>query len=78
MTFYFSSPYIITLLILLGWSSLGQLVTLDDELPGGWANPDSDQAVTRRAVAWLVSTIVVFGLVFWLMRTYPQIQDYRW
>ena len=78
LTFYFRSPYIITVLILLGWSSLGQLVTLDDELPGGWANPDGDRAIARRGVAWLLSTIVAFALVFWLMRTYPHIQDYRW
>ena len=78
LTFYFNSPYIITLLIILGWSSIGQLVTLDDDLPGGWSNPDGDPATTREAIIWLVSTIAAFCVVFWLMRTYPHIQDYRW
>ena len=78
LTFYFKSPYIITVLIILGWSSIGQLVTLDDDLPGGWSNPDGDPAITREAIIWLISTVGAFGGVFWLMRTYPHIQDYRW
>jgi hypothetical protein len=78
LTFYFHSPYIITLLILLGWSTFGQLITLDDELPGGWANPEGDPAVTKKAKIWLASTFAVFGTVFWLMCLYPHIQDYGW
>jgi len=78
LTFYFKSPYIITVLIILGWSSIGQLVTLDDDLPGGWSNPDGDPAITREAIIWLISTVAAFSVVFWLMRTYPHIQDYRW
>jgi hypothetical protein len=78
LTFYFHSPYIISLLILLGWSSLGQLVTLDDDLPGGWSNPDGDPSSARRAKIWLCSTVATFAAVFWLLYTFPHIQDYRW
>ena len=78
LTFYFNSPYIITLLIMLGWSSVGQLVTLDDDLPGGWSNPDGDPAVARQAKLWLAATIASFALVFLLMLKFPYIQDYRW
>jgi hypothetical protein len=78
LTFYFHSPYIVTLLILLGWGAFGQLITLDDELPGGWSNPEGDPAIARQAKTWLTSTVAAFGVVFWLMCTYPHIKDFRW
>ena len=78
LTFYFHCPYIITLLIILGWSSLGQLVTIDDDLPGGWSNPDGDPVVARQATLWLAATVAAFVLVFWLMLKFPHLQDYRW
>ena len=33
------------LILFVGWPILGTLVTIDDDLPGGWSNPDG----TRRA-----------------------------
>lgn len=78
LTFYFRLPYIITLLIILSWSAFGQLITLDDELPGGWANSDGDPAITRHAITWLASTVVIIGALIWFVRVYPFVQDYRW
>jgi hypothetical protein len=31
-----------------GWAFIGHLVTFDDDLPGGWSNPDGRQAVPFR------------------------------
>jgi hypothetical protein len=28
-----------------GWAFIGHLVTIDDDLPGGWSNPDGRQPV---------------------------------
>jgi len=78
LTFYLNSPYIVTLWILLGWSSLGQLVTLDDDMPGGWSNPDGDPAIWRQARIWLVCTFVSFAFVSWLMYNHPWVRDYGW
>ncbi len=78
LTFYFNSPYIITLLIIIGWSALGHIVTIDDDLPGGWSNPDGDPAVARQAKVWLAVTVAAFFFVFWLMLKFPHVQDYRW
>lgn len=33
-------PYIFTVIALSGWAFIGHLVTVDDDLPGGWSNPD--------------------------------------
>ena len=78
LTFYLNSPYIVTLWILLGWSALGQLVTLDDDMPGGWSNPDGDPAIWRQARTWLVCTFASFALVSWLMYNHPWVRNYAW
>jgi hypothetical protein len=56
-------------LILLAWGVLGLLVTLDDDFPGGWSNPDGEKSIWRHslmvlgigtlALALLVSTVYV-------------------
>jgi hypothetical protein len=32
-----------TALILSGWAAVGHLVTLDDDMPGGWSNQERSQ-----------------------------------
>lgn len=36
----FSVPYILTLIGLSAWAFVGHIVTADDDVPGGWSNPD--------------------------------------
>ena len=78
LTFYLHSPYIVTLWILLGWASLGHLVTLDDDMPGGWTNQESDPAIWRRSRLWLLMEFTLFILVGWIMYTYPDIRKFGW
>ncbi len=78
LVFRFNFPYITAVLAILCWSAFGQLITLDDELSGGWSNPDGDPVIARKAKIWLASTIAVIGVLVWLVRAYPTIQDYRW
>lgn len=33
-------PYVFTFIGFLAWAFFGHLVTMDDEAPGGWSNPD--------------------------------------
>ena len=35
-----SVPYVFTVLGVTGWLFIGRLITIDDEFPGGWSNPD--------------------------------------
>src|SRR5688572_14179607 len=40
----FHLPLSVSFLIpLVGWPAIGMLVTLDDDLPGGWSNPDGNR-----------------------------------
>jgi hypothetical protein len=40
-------------LVVSGWMFFGRLITLDDELPGGFNNPDGDQALPKFELAGL-------------------------
>lgn len=51
-------------LVLSGWAALGHLVTLDDDMPAEWSNPQRSRTVWNRSVAELTVKLMVFiGLV---------------
>jgi hypothetical protein len=56
-------------LVLSGWGAIGHLVTLDDDMPGGWSNPDGLRAFWFESLVQLVIKIVIFGGVLWLFVT---------
>jgi len=41
------------------WIFVGHLVTVDDEAPGGWANPDGVPEVWRQSLLWLAMKAMV-------------------
>ena len=50
------------------WAVFGHLVTLDDDLPGGWSNPDGDREIARASLVELgvkVLLLTVVLLVVW-------------
>jgi hypothetical protein len=53
-------------LILSGWAVIGHLVTLDDDMPGGWSNPDRSRALWSKSLGQLAIKMVIFGGVLWL------------
>jgi hypothetical protein len=40
-------------LILCGWAAIGHLVTFDDDLPGGWSNPEKSRAFWLKSLGHL-------------------------
>ncbi len=51
----------------LAWPIIGTFVTIDDDLPGGWANPDGDRLLpTEMPVYWtnLLVGLAVVSLAF--------------
>jgi hypothetical protein len=53
-------------LILSGWAALGHLITLDDDMPGEWSNPQRSRAVWRRSLAELTVKLLAFAGVICL------------
>jgi hypothetical protein len=47
----FSVPYIFTAVAFAGWLFFGHLITIDDDFPGGWSNPNGDRPVPWAALA---------------------------
>lgn len=50
-------------LVFSGWAALGHLVTLDDDAPGEWSNPEGSKAIWHRSIRELIIKIVVFAAV---------------
>lgn len=54
-------PYLYTAIGFATWALAGQLITIDDDLPGGWSNPDGSVPFP-----WLelgITAAVLFALV---------------
>ena len=52
-------------LIVSGWAFFGHLVTLDDDMRGGWSNPEGSRAIWGRSVVELFAKLFVFAVVGW-------------
>ena len=52
-------------LVLSGWAFFGHLVTLDDDMPEEWSNPDGSKSFWSKSNAELLLKFGVFGLVGW-------------
>ena len=48
------------LVFLSGWAFFGHLITIDDELPGGWSNPEGSRAIWRRSLVEMMLKMVLF------------------
>ncbi|HEX6886086.1 MAG TPA: hypothetical protein VF530_22120 [Planctomycetota bacterium] len=53
-------------LFIAGWAAIGHLVTLDDDAPGGWSNPDGSTSFWRRSVVQLLLKFALFGVSLWV------------
>jgi hypothetical protein len=53
-------------LILAGWASLGHLVTLDDDAPGGWSNMGRARKVWLSSLAELSVKVALFAIAIML------------
>lgn len=53
------------LVFVAGWIFLGHLMTLDDDAPGEWSNPEFRRSIWRKSILELLVKGAVFGLVCW-------------
>jgi hypothetical protein len=54
-------PYVYCAIGFATWTLAGHLLTLDDEMPGGWSNPDGSAPLPWAAL--MIKTAVLLGLV---------------
>jgi len=58
---------LVPLVILTGWAFLGHIITLDDDWPGRWSNPERSSAVWKNSLLHLLAKGIVFGVVTMLV-----------
>ena len=52
---------VVPALVLSGWAFIGHLITIDDELPGEWSNPEGSRKIWRASVAELAVKFIFFA-----------------
>lgn len=72
----FDVPYVITFLGLSAWAALGHLITLDDDVPGEWSNPEGSMRLWRLSLLGLAIKVVVVICLFMLIARFPQIREF--
>ncbi len=54
-------------LLLSGWASFGHFITLDDDMPGEWSNPEKSKKMWYRSILELFAKIAVFVAVIYFI-----------
>jgi hypothetical protein len=49
------------LVLLIAWPLIGTLITVDDDLPGGWSNPDGTVIPEWKTLWWWADLLLVRG-----------------
>lgn len=59
-------------LLLSGLALGGHLITLDDDMPGEWANPGGSRKIWYQSIGQLFLKLVIFLSVDWLLSLHSQ------
>lgn len=43
-----------------GWAFVGHLITIDDDMPDEWSNPEGDQGIWQRSLLELLLKAIIF------------------
>jgi hypothetical protein len=50
-------------ILLIGWPLGGTMITIDDDLPGGWSNPDGKAIPEWKMLWWWADLLLVRGAI---------------
>ena len=71
-----SVPYVVTVAWLLVFACVGHFVTLDDDLSGGWSNPDGEKSIYRWSLFELGIKVVFAAAVWVLIYRFPGLKEF--
>ena len=54
---------IVALALFIGWPVVGTLITIDDDMPGGWSNPDGKAVPEWKTLAWHEDILLCRGSI---------------
>jgi len=68
--------YIYTLCGLSIWMAFGHLVTLDDDMPGEWSNPENSPKIWKSSLFELAVKFGILIVLVTLIFTFPALTQY--
>ncbi|MBB3169451.1 hypothetical protein FHS30_002659 [Simiduia aestuariiviva] len=51
-----------------GFAAFGHFITLDDDMPGEWSNPEGSKEIWHESLRWLAIKVVAFIVPFVLVK----------
>jgi hypothetical protein len=76
LSYFANIPYIYTILGISAWVFIGHLITLDDDMPSGWSNPDGSVGFWRSSMLELLIKLLVLFTVLVIFFMFPGIKEY--
>ncbi|WP_133406888.1 hypothetical protein [Parashewanella tropica] len=55
---------------------IGHVVTFDEELKGGWSNPEGNPKIVKWSTIELICKILFSIIIWWLVLTYPYLSRF--
>ena len=68
--------YIYTLCGLSAWIAFGHLVTIDDDMPGEWSNPEGSKELWHGSLFVVSTKFVVFFVLLVVVMSFPSLAKY--
>jgi hypothetical protein len=68
--------YIYTLCGFAAWVAFGHLITVDDDMPGEWSNPEGDKKMWRSSLVTLLLKFMAFVLLVVLVLSCPSLAKF--
>ena len=68
--------YVYTLCGLAAWMAFGHLITLDDDMPGEWSNPEGDKKFWHSSLAIMAVKFLVFAALVVVVLSFPSLAKY--
>ncbi|MBY6189325.1 hypothetical protein KUV22_02740 [Microbulbifer agarilyticus] len=76
LSFFAGVAYAYTLCGLAALIAVGHLITLDDDMPGEWSNPEGDKSVWHSSLVVLAIKFLVFVVFVIATLSFPSLAKY--
>ncbi len=76
LSFLLGVPYVYSVLGIAVLVFGGHLVTIDDDAPGGWSNPDGSKNVWAGSKLELLAKLATVFILLVLILLYPELREY--
>ena len=68
--------YVYTLCGFAAWVVFGHLITIDDDMPGEWSNPEGDKKLWHSSVVIVFVKFMVFALLVVTVFLFPSLAKF--